>query len=89
VASVIGDIFDLNTLAKIHPFQSTINPERLIKLLNELEQRDILEIMEVQADNTYYRFQFPFFRECIYQRMTYAQRRQIHLLVAEAYQLMP
>ena len=36
-ASVIGDIFDLQTLNKIHPFRDLINSDRLMKILAVLE----------------------------------------------------
>jgi adenylate cyclase 10 len=75
VATVIGDNFDLNTLSKIHPFQQSINLHKLVRMLEELEAKGIIEIMDQQEDNIYYRFVFPFFRESLYQRMTFKQRR--------------
>lgn len=45
--------------------------------------------MEMNEYNKYYRFTHSFFRECLYQRMTYAQRRQLHMSVAESIQNMP
>lgn len=71
VASVIGDIFDVQTLVKIQPFKNVIDNEKLLKILQDLEYRDIIEVMEVNEFNKYYRFTHSFFRECLYQRMTY------------------
>jgi adenylate cyclase 10 len=37
-----------------------------MKILEELNQKDLLEIMHIDASNIYYRFTYPFMRECIY-----------------------
>ena len=55
----------------------------MIKLLNDLQNKDIIELMSITKYNTYYRFIHPFMRECLYQRMTFNQRRKIHRQVAE------
>lgn len=55
----------------------------MAKLLDELVTKELLEVMNVTEYNTYYRFCHPFMRECLYQRMTFKQRRGIHLNVAE------
>ena len=47
VASAIGDIFDIQTLQKILPFKDAIKQERLLKYLDGLDKKDIIEIMEV------------------------------------------
>jgi adenylate cyclase 10 len=36
-ASVIGDIFDIQTLNKIQPFKDQISSERLMKILSDME----------------------------------------------------
>lgn len=82
-ASVVGEIFDIQTLHRIHSLRVAINQERLTKLLNDLQNREIIELMSITKYNTYYRFIHPFMRECLYQRMTYNQRRKIHRQVAE------
>jgi len=64
-ASVIGDIFDIQTLNKINPFKHAIG-KKLKEMLDELVNKDILEIMELAEFNVYYRFVHPFLRECIY-----------------------
>ncbi|KAM3140572.1 hypothetical protein pb186bvf_007384 [Paramecium bursaria] len=95
VASSIGDIFDIQTLNKINPFKLAVG-NRLQKILEvqmfyiqDLESRELLEVMEIQESNIYYRFTYQFFRECLYQRIIYKQRRQLHLSVAEAIQQLP
>ncbi|CAD8100738.1 unnamed protein product [Paramecium sonneborni] len=87
-ACVIGDIFDIQTLFKIIPFKQ-INQNKLLMALKQLVQQDIIEYMHDDNENRYYRFVTPFMRECLYQSMTYSQRRSIHSLVAEALQIIP
>ncbi|CAD8086258.1 unnamed protein product [Paramecium primaurelia] len=87
-ACVIGDIFDIQTLFKIIPFKQ-INQNKLLMSLKQLVQQDIIEFMHDDNENRYYRFVTPFMRECLYQSMTYTQRRSIHSLVAEALQIIP
>ena len=82
-ASVIGDIFDIQTLSKIHPFKEQVQGDMLQKILANLEQRELLEVLEVSDYNIFYRFTNPFMREVIYQRITYKLRRIAHLSVAE------
>ncbi|CAD8172324.1 unnamed protein product [Paramecium pentaurelia] len=88
VASIIGDIFDIQMLSRINPFKVAVN-NRLQKMMDELEQKDFIETMEVQEQNIYYRFTCPFMRDCLYQRITFKQRRQLHKAAAEAIQLLP
>jgi adenylate cyclase 10 len=47
VASVLGDIFDVQTLIKIWPFRSAIDNEALMRKLQNLEAKEILEVMDV------------------------------------------
>lgn len=37
VASVIGDIFDVQTLVKIQPFKNVIDNQKVLKILQDLE----------------------------------------------------
>jgi adenylate cyclase 10 len=37
VASVAGDVFDVQTLAKIQPFKDTLSGEKLLRVLNDLD----------------------------------------------------
>lgn len=71
VASVIGDIFDLQTLNKINPFKDAINYDTLSKILEDLDKKDFIDIMEITENNIYYRFSTLNTREVIYQRMTF------------------
>lgn len=70
-ASVIGDVFDIQTLSKINPFKVAIG-KKLKEMLDGLVAKDLLEIMEVAEFNVYYRFSHPFLRECFYQRMIFS-----------------
>ncbi|CAD8085181.1 unnamed protein product [Paramecium sonneborni] len=88
-ACVIGDIFDIQTLSYVNPFKDYIKQKLLINELNSLYEQGLLDIMNMEVENIYYRFQHSFFRETIYQRMTYAQRRQAHKNVALALQKIP
>ncbi|CAD8109893.1 unnamed protein product [Paramecium primaurelia] len=89
VASIIGDIFDVQTLNKIQPFKEVIQKENLIKILNSLEELEIIETMELNDLNKYYRFAKPFLREIIYQRLLFSQRRELHKYYAQALQEIP
>jgi adenylate cyclase 10 len=89
VASVIGDIFDVQTLYKIQPLKDEISYEKILKLLRTLDDKNIIELMEVNDVNIYYRFTCPFMRECIYQTMIFTQRRELHRNVAQAIQELP
>ncbi|CAD8189376.1 unnamed protein product [Paramecium octaurelia] len=88
-ACVIGDIFDIQTLNYVNPFKDFIKQKLLINELNSLYEQGLLDIMNMEVENIYYRFSYSFFRETIYQRMTYAQRRQAHKNVALALQKIP
>ena len=37
IASVIGDVFDIQTLRKVHPFNNVLKPDRLVEILSNLE----------------------------------------------------
>jgi adenylate cyclase 10 len=66
VASVIGDIFDVQTLYKIQPLKDEITYEKILKILKALDTKGIIELMELNEVNIHYRFTCPFMRECIY-----------------------
>ncbi|CAD8074136.1 unnamed protein product [Paramecium sonneborni] len=87
-ASVIGDIFDIQLLNKINPFKNAVG-NKLQKYLDELEAKEVIEVMEVREQNIFYRFTCPFMRDCLYQRITFKQRRQLHKAAAEAIQQLP
>ncbi len=77
-ASVIGECFDFQTLVKVNPFKLSITPEKLRKILSDLESMDYIEILDEQEHNITYRLTHTFMREVLYQRMIFNQRRQIH-----------
>ena len=54
-----------------------------------LNKKRVIEVLEVNEYNVFYRFESTFLRETIYQKMTFKQRRQLHRLVAEAIQDVP
>lgn len=66
IASVIGNIFDIQTLDKILPFKEAVPSEKLVKILDDLENENIIEVMEKNELNKYYRFTHSFMREGIY-----------------------
>lgn len=88
VASVIGNKFDLKTLVVINPFKgSVITNANAVKALEGLKNLELIEIVEEGKDrNTVYRFALPFLREVVYQRLPLSIRKQLHRLVAEAFQ---
>lgn len=88
IASVIGDIFTSNILRKINPFKGQgISNEDLEKILTELENKEILNVLdEKDQKHKVYQFSQTFMREVIYQRMTYSQRRELHRIYAEKLQ---
>lgn len=38
IASVIGDVFDIQLLNKVQPFKELIKPDKLFDLLNKMKQ---------------------------------------------------
>lgn len=50
VASVIGLIFDSETLKRTSPFKNLISEERLMNILNELVRDELLEVLD-EGDN--------------------------------------
>lgn len=85
-ASVLGDCFDFRTLAMISPLKKKITNDRLFILLDDLVKSGFLEVLDEKDANIEYRFNDPFMRECLYQRMTFSQRRETHRAVATAIQ---
>lgn len=64
-SSVIGDTFDVQALNRINPFSKSTHV-KLMKVLNDLESKDFIEVMEIQEQNVFYRFTHPFMRETLY-----------------------
>ena len=84
VASAIGDTFDVQMLYKIQPLKDEITYEKILKILKNLDDKNIIELMNLNEVNVHYRFTCPFMRECIYQTMIFSQRRELHRNVAQA-----
>lgn len=86
VASVIGENFDFRNLVHINPLKKYYDNDKLLLLLDDLVKNEFLEILDENNGNIKYRMTYCFMRESLYQRMIFAQRRQIHRYVAEALQ---
>lgn len=88
LASIIGNKFDLRMLVVINPFKgSVITNATVVKALQSLKNSGLIEILNERDDkNVLYRFVIPNFREVVYQRLPLSIRKQLHRMVAEAFQ---
>ena len=80
VASVIGRIFDFDLLAQTHP-EAQI-PDILLQQIGTLENRDFAQI-EVPAPHRSYIFKHNITQEVVYGTLLDAQRKELHLRVAQ------
>jgi hypothetical protein len=64
-ASVVGDVFNLKQLMHITPVRG-IEEERMIEILGELEQNELIEIIDGDKDDWSCRFRRAFLRETLY-----------------------
>lgn len=81
-ASVIGTIFDINTLYIINPFITIMNDD-LLEMIYNFEQMGIIEILyDLDESNLVAKFSLPFLREVLYLRMLSEQKTSIHSEVA-------
>lgn len=81
-ASVIGNIFDINTLYHINPIKNIMN-EDLLQMIYNFENIRILEILhDMDIENFVAKFTLPFFREVLYSRMLSEQKTAIHSEIA-------
>eukprot|EP00736_Rhodelphis_marinus_P013681 Rmarinus@m.5624 len=78
LASVLGCSFDGTTLMKIHP-----NPGMVKSLSEDLLCLERAGFLEPLNDDMTYVFRHSPDREVVYNLMTFAQRKTLHLLVAE------
>jgi class 3 adenylate cyclase len=83
VASVIGPVFTLGTLAVIHPVE--LEPERLVEQLFALQQAGLVLIESFEPELTY-AFKHALGCEVAYNLMSFGQRRRLHRQLAEAYE---
>ena len=81
-ASVIGTIFDINTLNIINPFITIMNDD-LLNMIYNFEQLGIIEILyDLEPSNLIAKFSLPFLREVLYLRMLSEQKTSIHSEIA-------
>ena len=78
VASVIGRTFTLRTLLGVYPTQA--DKSRLQKLLDVLTRLEIVTLEDARTST--YTFKHTIISEVAYNRMTFAQRQDIHYHVA-------
>ncbi|HXV98674.1 MAG TPA: hypothetical protein VEC93_09635, partial [Anaerolineae bacterium] len=83
VASVIGRIFEFETLHDIHPIEA--DKIRLTDYLNSLARLDITELEVPEPDLTYI-FKHIITQEVAYNMMLFSQRRALHHAVAAWYE---
>ena len=87
-ASVIGNLFDLNTLYNIIPFKGMYLND-LYETLKSFEKRGMIEFLydlDSKHRNVVCKFACPFLKETLYQRMLIEQRSEIHMQIARAFQ---
>lgn len=83
VASVIGPVFPLATLAAIHPVEG--DRERLVEQLFALQQAGLVGIEAFEPDLAY-AFKHTVGSEVAYNLMSFTQRRRLHRSLAERYE---
>lgn len=83
VASVIGRVFEFETLHHIHPIEA--DKTRLADYLNGLARLDITELETPEPDLTYI-FKHIITQEVAYNMMLFSQRRELHQKVGNWYE---
>jgi class 3 adenylate cyclase len=85
-ASVIGNLFDIDKLNELNPFNS-ITMDDLLSILKNLESLNMIEILyDLKPKQMVCKFSIPFLREVLFQRMLIEHRNEIHLNVARKMQ---
>lgn len=79
VASVIGQVFSLDTLLAIYP--ELLERDQLLGHLQSLSELDL--IVKRSTETASYSFKDPLTHEAAYSLMLFAQRRQLHTALAE------
>ncbi len=82
-ASVVGRVFAYRLLRDIHPLEN--DRSRLPSYLGELEQLDMTLLETPEPDLAYF-FKHAITQEVAYNLMLFAQRRDLHRMVAEWYE---
>ena len=83
VASIIGRVYAVSMLRDVHPISE--DKPHIETHLSALENLD-LSILEIPPPETAYIFKHILTQEVAYNLMTYAQRQQLHWVVAEWYE---
>ena len=81
VASVLGRVFPLTTLQRVHPDE--IENTKLRAQFDHLERLDITPL-ETTGPSVAYTFKHVLIQESAYQLLLFSQRAQLHRAVAEA-----
>ena len=87
-ASVIGNLFDCNTLYNILPFKGMYLND-LYDTLKSFEKRGMIEFLydlDSKHKNVVCKFACPFLKETLYQRMLIEQRSEIHMQISRTFQ---
>jgi len=85
VASVIGYHFDLPTLVEVFPAGG--NQKKFLKgELDVLVRLQIIKVTSLMPGSEAYRFVNPSFLEVVYDRLTFAQRFELHAHLGEWYE---
>lgn len=77
-ASVLGRVFRVSEIGKIHPI-----PTDILELRKQLEVAVELDLLRPAADQDSYSFKHAITQDVAYGMLPYAQRRQLHRAVAE------
>jgi len=85
VASVIGQVFSLDTLLAIYP--EPLERDQLLGYLGSLSELDL--IVKRSTETASYSFKDPLTHEAAYSLMLFAQRRQLHTALAELLEQSP
>ncbi|MEW5957938.1 MAG: AAA family ATPase [Chloroflexota bacterium] len=83
VASVIGRVFEYDTLRAVHPIEA--DKIRLPEYLDTLDRLDITQLEEPEPDLAYI-FKQMTTQEVAYNMMLFSQRRELHRSVAAWYE---
>lgn len=88
IASVIGNIFDIEKLYQLIPFNN-ISFDQLVDILTDIESKNLIEVLyNLNQKYSVYKFSFPFIREVLYQKMTIQKRKTYHINLARSLQEM-
>jgi class 3 adenylate cyclase/tetratricopeptide (TPR) repeat protein len=85
VASVIGRVFTYRLLRDVHPVEA--DKSQLLDHLNILQHLDLTPLDTPDPDLSYI-FKHIITQEVAYNLMTFAQRRELHEIVAKWYEIM-